>query len=249
MITPRILAHSTFRPEDIEVTMNKVSNRATTPEIEQQIDAHWEVFYAEAKAAGKNIWNGVTYRVNEFAVTEERKLKIEFAPNNFKTIQGLTGVDGYWSLPEEYWRKGGYVGSFVKTSDNYFVFVILSGRSLSRHKVNNVVGGVLDDEVPLGCGDDIYKTMYKELEEETAIPRSSVARCDLETIYYSPSTLVGFHFGISLLNTKEEVEARFKQHGGDDDIHDLLFVTEADMPAQLTKMGGSMELLREVYFS
>lgn len=55
MIEPRLLVRGEFKPEDISVTANPVSNRATTPEIEQEIEKQWDIFYRESVAAGKNI--------------------------------------------------------------------------------------------------------------------------------------------------------------------------------------------------
>jgi hypothetical protein len=252
MINPRILARGTFLPGDIDVTYNDVSNRATTPEIERAIDEHWEVFFREAKAAGKSIWNGVTYRVNDLKVADDGKLNVEFAPIDFKTRESVLSIPNYYELPERFWRKGATVGSFVKTVDNFYVFVALSGRSVSMANPNkkvSLIGGVLDEDVPVRASKDIYETMYKEFEEESAVPRDRVKRCILDSVYLSPSTNIGFHFIIDLFETKEEVEARFKAESQDDDIAGLLFVAEADMPAQLRKMGGMIAFLGEVYFA
>lgn len=251
MIEPQLLARGKFSPENLVVTVNPVSNRATTPDIEQEIEKQWDIFYRESVAAGKNIWNGMTYRVNSLAVANG-KLNVEFASMDFKTRESILRVPGYWQMPEEYWRKGACVGAWVKTADDFYVFELLSGTTAAvsrpQDKKIGVIGGVMDEEVPLRSGIDIYETMYKEMEEETAIPRDSISRCMLEVVYMSPSTLIAFHFMIDLLDTKEEVAKRFARVGGDAEVQDLLFVPAADMPQHLAAMGGSMAFLSTLYF-
>lgn len=193
----------------------------------------------------------MNYRVNSLAVANG-KLNVDFAPMDFKTREGVVRVPGYWQMPEEYWRKGVCVGAWVKTADDFYVFEVLSGTTASASRIQDkkigVIGGVMDEEVPLHSGADIYETMYKELEEETAIPRDAVARCMLEVVYMSPSTLIAFHFMIDLLDTKEEVAKRFARVGGDAEIKGLVFVPAADMPHHLAAMGGSMAFLSTLYF-
>lgn len=248
MIIPRILARGSFGPDDIDVTYNEVSNRATTPEIEKQIDAHWDIFYRDAKVAGKSIWNGVTYRVNELKMTDQGKLKVEFAPIDFKTRECVTRVSGYWDMEEEYWRMGAYTGSFIKTADGYYVFVRLSGKSVSSQRtpkqgMASLVGGIMDSEVPLQSANDIFAMMYKECEEETAIPHDRISRCVLDAVYLNASTNVGFHFGIDLHDTKQEVEDRFRSTIHDDEIHDMFFVEPKYMLKQLEETRGTVDLL------
>jgi 8-oxo-dGTP pyrophosphatase MutT (NUDIX family) len=242
MVKPKILVSGYFNPQDVVVSYSEISNRKIVPNIENQIEEVWENMQKHAKEKGQNIWNGTSYRVNQVALTKDKKLTVEFAPIEFKVRDGLIEIPEYFSLPEECWRKGAFTGALVKTVDGFYMFVKLSGISNNPSSID-WPGGILGDEGPIKTGADLFADMLRELEEETTIPSASVESCVLRAVYISASTNVGFIFDITLFDTKDVVHERFKERNEDEDINDLLFVPVADIRTQLESMSAGKQLI------
>ena len=214
MIEPRVLAQGPFAPEQITVTVHTESNQLRTPAMEECIEREWARMTRDAEERGKALWNGVTQRANAVAVTEQGVLQLELAPLDFKHRECVLAFPGYYDLPEVYWRKGVYVSAFVQTSDGWYVFVRLSGRS-TNNNFEECVGGVVGDELVVRTGQDLYRSFEIELEQETAVPSDAIQENMLMGLYVGPDTNVGCHFETTLKDTRREVEQRFQELGGD----------------------------------
>jgi hypothetical protein len=187
MINPRVIAKGQFDPDDIEVSNSDTSNLEISPEMAGRIDELWDAMLHKAEAQGKRIWNGTTARVDDLEVISDRKLKITFAPLDFKTRECMRQLPGFWEWPEHRWRKGGVVMAFVRTSDNYYVFVALSGKSLNE-RAYEMLGGVVGDTFVIRSGHDLYEVIYQEVEEQAAIQREHITSCILRLVFYTPGT-------------------------------------------------------------
>jgi hypothetical protein len=242
MIKPKILAKGYFKPQDVVVSYSKISNRKIVPDIENQIENVWQNMLQNAKENEKRLWNGTSCRVNLIALTKEGKLEVEFAPIEFKVRDGLIEIPEYFSMPEECWRKGAFTGALVKTSDNFYILVKLTGKSNNPRPVE-WPGGILGDEGPIRTGEDLFNDMLRELEEETNVPKESVEGCVLRAVYISVNTNVGFVFDITLSDTKEIVYERFKEQNNDHDIKDLFSVSAEGMQGQLESMSAGKQLI------
>ena len=247
MVEPKVLAQGIFTPEDLEVSFSEESNLVLTPAIQKEVDETWEKLLKDAKENSKRVWNGISCRVNALDHVGD-SLKVEFAPIDFKTREGLLGALERLELPEESYRRGAFVGGLVRTSDNYYVFVYLSGRSVNTNKVD-MVGGIVGDESVVRTGADLFSVMYQELEEETATPKASVESCVLQLAFLSPATNIGFHFAIELSDTREQLERRFAEKAVDPDIESLLFVSPRELSFQLIRMGGYKPFLNKMLFA
>lgn len=236
MIETRLLARGPFTDEQVKVTAVAHSNQATMPEIEAHIDVAWDALVKDAEAKGKRIWNGITARANSVSV-EDGVLRLELAPLDFKHRECGITYPGYYELPESYWRKGLYAVALVETRDGFFVFVKLSGKSMNKN-TEEMLGGIVGDEGPVESGTDLFNELYRELEEEGSIPKSSVAHMALELVYVAPRTNVGLHFSVLLHDTRKEVQERFDKADKDHDVHSLIFVTRAELPQKLIDLGG-----------
>jgi len=223
----------------------ETSNQETIPEIEAHIEREWDALLARAEEQGKRIWNGVTQRVNELEV-RDGQLHVEFAPLDFKHRECVVSYPGYFELAESYWRKGAWVGALVETSDDWYVHARLSGRSNTTKK-ENILGGIVGDETPARSGKDLFNEMYRELEEESAVPSSAVDRMALELVYLSPSTNVGFVFSVQLTDTRAALEQRFAASEKDPDIAGLVFTKPEDLAPTLRALGPSAAYIADTF--
>jgi hypothetical protein len=221
MIEPRILIEGSFAEEQVVASAVSDSTRAIDSVIEQKVEQIWEEMLAVARAQGRQVWNGITYRLNRIEEHEQGKLAVEFGPIDFKFREALINVPGYYDLPEEYFRMGAYTSAFLKTCDGYFVFVRLSGRSLT-YASENFVGGIIDEQDGAYQHNILFQSLYHEIEEETSIPRARIASCTLRLVALMPTTNVSFSFFVETRDTKDAVLARFREANHDPDIADLV---------------------------
>lgn len=245
MIEPRALVQGAFGPDDIIVTFSEQSNRLTNNTIDRQVDELWEQVRTAAEAKGKRIWNGITYRTNSVTQLSDGRVSVEFAPLDYKTRECVIQIPGYYELPETYWRKGAYTSSFVKTADNYYVFGELSGRSLNQNRVD-VLGGIIDEELHVRSGNDLFTSLYKEIEEESAIPAQSIKTSFLNSIFLNHNTNVGFHFSVQLFDSKDVVEQRFRAQAADEDVKGLVFIPEQEVFDFVAAISPSKRFLAEL---
>lgn len=218
MIASKILASGKFYPQDIRVSMHK-SNRAIDPTTESQIETVWQAMLAQAKEAGKVCYNGTSYRLNTLAV-DAGKLVIELSTFEYKVRDGLLKIPGYFDLTEKYYRKGCFTTGTIRTSDNQYVLVKLSGRSMNENSTE-MVGGIMETDVTMCSGEDIFTSFFNELEEEIGVVKDDVADIYLQTIYLDSKTNIGFYFDVTLTISANELLWRFK-YNQDIDIESIL---------------------------
>ncbi len=240
MIKPIILAKGRFKPEDLFITVS-ASNRKIDPKIENQLDRLWEEKLKKAKEHGKNIYNGLSYRLN-FLKLDEGKLTLDFGVFDFKTRQCLIEAEGYYDLTEEYWRKGGHTLATVKTLDDKYLMVELSGKSMNENKTD-FLGGIMEIEPPIKSGADLFGSLYKELEEEAIIQKDNISAKALKMVYINYSTNVGFYFEILLDITSEELKQRFAKQIKELDIKSLKVLSRLDFIQELENHNANKQFL------
>lgn len=218
-IEPRILAYGRFLPQDILVSINP-SNRKTDPEIESQIENLWHSRLALAQEQEKVCYNGLSYRLNTLTRAGE-KIIVDLAEIEYKVRECIVSIPEYWSLNDDYYCKGCHTGATIKTSDDRYLMIELSGKSMNINTVD-VLGGVLEIPPRIISGDDIFESLYRELEEEGCIKKEDIAECYVRLVYLSHRTLVGFHFEVTIKPTAEELFKRFVHMHADQDVRSLL---------------------------
>lgn len=225
-----ILAAGAFKPQDIEVSVNP-SNRKIDSYVEGQLDALWTAKETKAKEQGKRIYNGLSYRLNSLS-DKDGKLHIDLGVFDFKTRECLLEAEGFSALPEPYWRKGCYSMATVRTSDNLFLLVELSGKSMNVNKTD-FIGGIMETEPPIINGDDLFESFYRELEEEAFVACEDIADATLNLVYLNYKTNAGFYFDVNLNRTSMEVQEKFKAATKELDIRGLLILTEEEYKSAL----------------
>ena len=240
MIKPIVLAKGRFAPEDLSITVSE-SNRKIDQKIEVQLDGLWEEKEKKAKEKSQLIYNGLSYRLNSIK-PKEGKLFIDLGIIDFKTRECLVEAKGYYELTGEYWRKGGHTLAIVKTFDGKYLMVELSGKSMNKNKTD-FLGGIVETEPPIKSGNDLFESLYRELDEEAFIGKDDISHCVLGMVYITHSTDVGFYFEISLKITSDELEDRFNGRTKEIDIKSLKIMSHADFIRELKNHNSDKQFI------
>lgn len=225
MIQPVVLAEGRFRPEDLIVSVGE-SNRRIVPELEAQIEPRWEELQERAAREGRVCYNGISYRLDALA-TEGDKVRLRFSPLEYKVRQILPGLPGYANLPSDCWRRGAFAAATVRTADDRYLIVELTGTSMNQNECE-VLGGLMEKPIELRGGEDVFACLYAELEEEARITRADIETCVLRAIFLGHSTNAGFYFEVSLNVPSSELLARFESEARDPDIKALQALTREE---------------------
>jgi hypothetical protein len=225
MIHPKILIEGKYRPDDITISISE-SNRKTTPEIENQLEDLWQIKLKKAQEAGKNIYNGLSYRLNALNI-KEGKICLEFSIFDFKTRECLLDIPGYDDMPEEYWRKGCHTASTVQTSDGKFVMVELSGKSMNLN-ATDLIGGIMETDPELKEGKDIFESLYKELNEEAFIAKDDIKEAYINALYLNTTGNIGFYFMVNLSISSKDLMVRFNTQQKELDIKSLIIFSKEE---------------------
>jgi hypothetical protein len=224
MELPRILVSGKFAPEDLLVSVSP-SNRKVDPVIEGQLDALWETKKRLADEQGKKCYNGISYRLNSIQ-EHDGKVTVDFGTFEYKVRDGLTAIPGYFTLPEEYYRKGCFSIATVKTNDDRYVLVELSGKSMNENTVD-LIGGIMETNIVFDSGESIFRSFSNELEEEAGIMEEDIQECFLKTIFITDRTNTAFYFEVILNVSAYDLEERFRENK-DQDIRALRFCTRGE---------------------
>jgi hypothetical protein len=224
MKLPKILVSGKFSPEDLVVSVGP-SNRQINPNVEFKLEKIWEERVKNAGETGRVCYNGVSYRLNSVQ-EKDGKVLINFGTFEYKVREGLIAVPEYFDLPEEYYRKGCFSTASVKTSDDLYLVVELTGKSMNENTID-LVGGIIETDTEMETGVDIFKSFYKELAEEVGAKESDIISIYLRSIYLEYRTNVGFYFEIVLKITLQELLARFDDNT-DVDIKSIRGFSKSD---------------------
>lgn len=221
MELPKMLIRGKFLPGDFRVSVS-ASTREVDPAIEGQLDALWEAKKKKANQEGKKCYNGISYRLNSIQ-EQNGKVAVDFGTIEYKALDGLIAIPAYFALPEVYYRKGCFSTGTVKTADELYVMVELSGKSMNENRTE-LIGGIMETNIAFRSGKDIFRSFYDELEEEVGIQDKDIQECFLKAVYVAARTSVAFYYEVILNVPSEELEKRF-ENNEDDDIQTLCFFT------------------------
>ncbi len=245
-IPSKVLARGPFLEEQIDVKNLETAHLPLTKEMHDHVEREWKLLVEKASSEGKNVYNGISQRVETLSVSKDNILHIELAPFAHKYRACLRSFPEYYALDETFWTKGAYTGAFVSTKDGWYIFATLSGKSHNENR-EEMLGGIVGDDGFVTDGTSLFDALYKEVEEEACIPKSSIERATLELVYGGPHTNIGFLFFITLSETREEVADRFQKEKQDPDIASLFFVQEKELPETLMRMGGYKPFLLKTF--
>lgn len=218
MENPKILVLGKYLPSDLLVSVSE-SNRKIDSIIEGKLETIWEAKKKKADENGQICYNGLSYRLNSLKKLEN-KIALDFGIIEYKVRTGLVVIPEYFELPEEFYQKGCYTGATIKTLDGRYLMVELSGKSMNLNGVD-LLGGVMETIMEMQTGEDIFQSLYSELEEESCIQKNDIEKSYLRAIFLSFNTYVGFYFEISLNISLEKLLNRFKKNNKDIDVKSL----------------------------
>ncbi len=243
MLQPKVLVLGKFTPKDLKVTLSD-SNRKIDPGIESQLEDLWQQKLKRAAEEGRTIYNGLSYRLNSFN-KDQNTLTVDLSILEYKVRDGLIDVPGFLDLPEDYYRKGCYTTATVRTSDDRYLMVELSGKSMNMNTID-LLGGIMETEPEVRDGNDIFRSMYKELEEEALITEKDIADSYLRSLYLERRTNICFYFEVVLNISSEEIANRFETMASDQDIKSIKAFTKSEYLAALQNHNPNKQLILEL---
>ena len=214
----KALAIGRFTAENLVISVSD-STRKINIEVENQVDTIWKEKKEKAELEGRVCFNGISYRLNSL-MEQDQKVVINFGLLEYKVRHVLSSIPGYLELPDEYYHKGCYTGATIKTKDNKFLIVELSGKSMNTF-VTDMLGGIMEKPSEIATGEDVFNCIYGELKEEACIEKIDIKECYLRSVFLTPNTHVCFYFEATLLVSSETLFDRFSNENQDQDIKSL----------------------------
>jgi len=244
MIEPKILVKGGFSPEDIHIQLNRETNRKTTQELEKLIREEWEWLYSKAKSEGRIIWDGESYRLDDFRVNEHGELFLKVSPIKYSVRAPLNRLTQYTEkLGEQYLAKGLGIGGFLKTTDGKFIFGVRSGKTLTSNKID-FIGGIVEN-VDLNSGKELFSQNYKEIQEEMGVSKDQIDNMVvLGMILSNTSNVIIITFTQLNIDSKKVLDV-FRQRN-DEEMSSLEFVEEESLKDYLHDLGGYKVVVYEL---
>lgn len=215
MLSPKTLVSGRFFPDQLRIS-HSPSNRAIDPAVESQLEALWQVKLKKAQEQGRHIYNGLSYRLNGFRVDQDC-LNLDLGIIEYKVRDGLIDIPDYYELPEPFYRKGCYTTATVKTADDQYLLAELSGKSMNLNTIE-MLGGIMETEPPVHTGQDVFDSLYKELEEEALVLPTDISEASLRALFLERRTNIALYFEVVLTVSAEEIFTRFRERSKDADI-------------------------------
>jgi hypothetical protein len=206
MITPKLLVEGNFNSDDLIVSVSP-SSLVILDSVKKDIEEIWKTKLKESEEKNLNLYNGDTYRLNSIR-EENGKVYLDFSILDFKTRFGLGQVLPEIDFDETMYRNGCYVGATVKTSDNKYLMVKLSGKYMNEN-FNDVLGGVMETNIEMNS-EYIFNVLHTELQEEAGVKESEIKNTILKAIYQGMYTNVGFYLETELSISSNDVLKRFE---------------------------------------
>lgn len=236
-----MLVAGKLHPQDITLSVS-ASNLSLPPELEACISKVWDEKVAEATEEVKTIFNGTSYRLNEWSYKNET-LHLDLAVFDFKHRSALIELIKRAEIDEDVFPQGGcFTGASVRTSDGKFVVVELSGKSMNTNTYE-LLGGMVETDVSMTIdGTFLFNTLYKELFEEADITTDEITDCYLRMFYRGVLAHTGFYFEVTTKLTEPELTER-SQTNSDTDIARLHFFTKEEYSAFLRSQRPNKQLI------
>lgn len=218
MELPKTLIIGEYFPDNLKVSLND-STRVIDKEIEAKLESFWIEKKKRADENGQICYNGTSYRLNLIA-TEDNCINLNFGTLEYKVRSSFKDIINLSEIIEDLYPKGCYSGATVKTKDDNYLMVELSGKSMNPNKVD-LLGGLMETNLKMENGEDIFNSLYMELEEEACLRKKDIKEKYLRSIYLDTYGNVGFYFEVSLDLSSEILLERFKSESKDVDIKNL----------------------------
>lgn len=225
MKSVEVLALGQFKPTDLRVSVSE-STRKVDPIVEGKLEAVWEAKKKRADENGQICYNGLSYRLNSIEKAGNG-ISVDFGIIEYKVRDGLIEIPEYFDLPEEFYRKGCYSMASVRTSDNLYLMVELSGKSMNKNVID-LLGGIMETNIEAKSGKDVFSSILVELEEEGCIHESDIEKIYLRSVFLGSNTNVCFYYEVLLRIPSSELQNRFKTDNKDQDIKSLKYLSSEE---------------------
>ncbi len=205
----QVLFCTDFKRWDVSVK-EIPSSRIIDDKLEEKCRQDWEKDLKEAKNNGQWLWDSETYRLEE-VIRKGRRITFLVSTIPFSVRIEMNKHSGkIEKLGPRYAPMGMYCSCFVRSSDNYLLFIEKSSR-LRTNRKHSFVGGIFSkSEKILGNGNDLFSEVLKEVFEEITVGRTDVARITLKAGYVSENFNVCLIFDVRLKLTAEKIIESFK---------------------------------------
>ena len=236
---PLSIGHYVEQDFKIEV----VEQEMELPEvIEEMIEQNWVEKTKLAQEKGQRMFNGFSYRVVSHN-TEGNKIELDLALFDFRHRYGVICIAKESGVQIQH--NGTFVGSSVRTKDNYYVMVKLSGKSMNTNNYD-LLGGMVETETDFTGSSFLFDVLYQEMQEEGGIERQDVKSCEMRMMYQGEYGHVGFYFETDLKITKADLESRF-ENNSDQDIESLVFFNQEEYEQILESHNPNKQLILKVF--
>ena len=243
----QILLKGNFSAEDIIIHNVEQSNRKIDPEVEASLAQVWENNFKIAKEQGKLIFDGESFRLEEFKVING---KLELTVSKFKYSVRSSLVSLAPKLigkGMEYTANGLAIAGFIRTSDGKYIFGGKSGKTTSTLKVD-FIGGIVEPK-ELKNGKDLIECNKAELKEEINIDAQDIQDIEVTGIIFSPTSNIIILTNTELNLTSEEVLEKFRLEN-DGEISEIIFKSPEELPDYVKEIGSykpqALELLNNL---
>ncbi len=168
-----------------QLSVEQSESNTTDPLFLNQNNENWQKEIESAKAKRIESQNKPQFTLRDFILTED-KLTLLTTRTDWKSFRFTRKPEVRKTFPKDYMSDILGTNVLIKTSDNKLIFV---RRSLKGYKSGaaSTVGGYPDisqDQDDNGSWDP-FKTITREIQEETSITPSEITRLHLTGIIYN----------------------------------------------------------------
>ena len=214
----KLLLNQHFSFDDLVIT-NAPNSLVLDGATKEKLAGIWQQVEADAQAAGKKVWDGLTYRMNQFSV-QDSKLHLELAEMPFSMRRSLETLQEKEGENEAWMPNGVAVSPLVQTCDGKFLFGKLSGTTMST-RVYGTFGGIVDRHI--GSGEELWAMFLTEMHEEANIQERDVVQKSIEGIVRSKRGVAIIVAHVQIALSAEEATCKFAERE-DDEMSEMIAV-------------------------
>lgn len=209
--------------------------RAIDSQLEKLSLDEWEKIKTEATKNNALVWDSEIYRLEATNLIDEMmQLKVSTIP--FST---RLGMNKYPTMVKQlgmlYAPLGLYTSCFIKTTDDYYIFIEKSAKYYTTRKLS-FVGGILSKtEKSLHSGADLFNAVRDEIKEEVGVPKKDLEKLTCLAGYVTDNTNYCLVFFAKVTKSFAEVSLGFnKKHDGE--AVKIIGVKQKDLPRFAVKL-------------
>lgn len=204
-----IIVKGVFKSKQIYIFHSKKGNRKINKALESKCKKIWSEIKKESYKSGKEVWDSIVYRLNNIEVRNDA-IRLHLGTIPFSTRLALNQcTNDLITLGEGYHPMALYTSVFVKTKDNYYVFIEKSDK-LHSNRRTSFVGGILSkSEKIVNNGQDLFESVRNELVEELGLDIDKLRRFRMLGGFINRTLNVCLLFKCNLSLGMKDVEKAF----------------------------------------